>query len=182
VRQPLPKDVRRAFERSLPQARLAYKVVRREAGIGSLGQRRFVAIARWQGGLIAREAKAMVPSACVWLNQRVRRGQPLYKRAIDGAVRSRDPFQVIAGTWLIRRLSPDANPIEIADLPRKRDEQTLLHAMGTEAANVHLGSARHIDRIKADLQRRRANWLRVAAKAMAEATRHEWKAYRKAER
>jgi hypothetical protein len=182
VRQPLPKDVRRAFERSLPQARLAYKVVRREAGIGSLGQRRFVALARWQGGLIAREAKAMVPSACVWLNQRVRRGQPLYKRAIDGAVRSRDPFQVIAGTWLIRRLSPDANPIEIADLPRKRDEQTLLHAMGTEAANVHLGSARHIDRIKADLQRRRANWLRVAAKAMAEATRHEWKAYRKADR
>jgi hypothetical protein len=27
-----------------------------------------VAIAKWQGGYIAREAKLMVPSACSWLN------------------------------------------------------------------------------------------------------------------
>jgi hypothetical protein len=182
ARQPLRPDVRRALARSLPDARLAYKVVRREAGIGSLGQQRFVAIASWQGGLIAREAKAMVPSACVWLNRRVRHGQSLYQRAMDGAVRSRDPFQSIVGAWLVRRLSPDANPIEIADLPRKRDEETLLHAMGTEAANVHLGSARQVGRIRADLQRRKANWLRVAAKAMADATRHEWKTFRKAGR
>ena len=179
VKQPLRNDVLQAIERSLPDARLGYKVSRREAGIGSLGQPRFVVIARWQGGLIAREAKAMVPSACVWLSRRVQRGQSLYERVIDGAVRSRDPFQFIVGNWLIRRLSPDANPIEIADLPKKRDEETLLHAMGGEAANVHLGSGRQIDRVKADLQQRKANWLRAAAKDMAEATRHEWKIYRK---
>jgi hypothetical protein len=139
-----------------------------------------VAIATWNGGLLAREAKAMVPSACVWIDRQVRHGQPLYQRAIDGAVRSRDPFQVIAGTWLIRRLSPDANPIEIAELPKKRDEETLLYAMGTEAANVHLGSGRQIRAVLADLQRRRANWLRQAAKAMADVTRHEWKVFRRA--
>jgi hypothetical protein len=182
LRQPLRKDVRQALERSLPHARLEYKVVRREAGIGSLGQPRFVAIATWKGGLIAREAKAMVPSACVWLERRIRRGQSLYQRAIEGAVRSRDPFQSIAGTWLIRRLSPDANPIEIADLPEKRDEETLLYAMGTEAANVHLGSPRQVKGVLGDLQRRNAKWLRTAAKAMTEATRQEWKAFQGASR
>jgi hypothetical protein len=182
AREPLPPDVRRAFSETLPQAKLAYRVVRREAGIGSLGQQRFVAIALWGGGLIAREAKAMVPSACVWLLGREGRGQSLYQRALDGAVRSPDPFQSIRGTWLVRRLSPDANPIAIADLPKKRDEATLLRAMGTEAANVHVGTARHINAVQADLQRRKANWLRVAASAMADATRHEWKRYRKAHR
>jgi hypothetical protein len=182
LRQPLRKDVRRALERSLPHTRLEYRVVRREAGIGSLGQQRFVAIATWKGGLIAREAKAMVPSACVWLGRRIRRGQSLYQRAIEGAVRSHDPFQFIAGTWLIRRLSPDANPIEIADLPKKRDEETLLYAMGTEAANVHLGSPRQVKGVLADLQRRNAKWLRTAAKGMTDATRQEWKAFREASR
>jgi uncharacterized protein DUF2252 len=180
-RQPLRKDVRQALERSLPDTRLEYKVLRREAGIGSLGQQRFVAIATWKGGLVAREAKATVPSACVWLNRRIRRGQSLYQRAIEGAVRSPDPFQFIAGTWLIRRLSPDANPIEIGDLPKKRDEETLLHAMGTEAANVHLGSRRQVKDVLADLQRRKANWLRIAAKAMTDATRHDWKTFREAD-
>jgi hypothetical protein len=182
LRQPLSKDVRHALERSLPDARLEYRVVRREAGIGSLGQQRFVAIATWKGGLIAREAKAMVPSACVWLDGRIRRGQSLYQRAIEGAIRSHDPFQSIAGTWLIRRLSPDANPIEIAELPKKRDEETLLQAMGTEAANVHLGTPRQVNRVLADLQGRNANWLRTAANAMTDATRHEWKTFRGARR
>jgi hypothetical protein len=36
--------------------------------MGSLGQQRFVAIASWEGGHIAREAKATLPSACVWLD------------------------------------------------------------------------------------------------------------------
>ncbi len=183
ARQPMHKDARQALERTLPDARLEYKVVTREAGIGSLGQQRFVAIASWKGGLVAREAKALVPSACVWLDGgRLRRGQSFYRRALEGAARSRDPFQSIAGTWLIRRLSPDANPIEIADLPRKRDEETLLHAMGTETANVHLGSRHQVTRVLADLHRRKGNWLRVAAKAMVEAMRDEWKIFRKASR
>jgi hypothetical protein len=88
---------------------------------------------------------------------------------MTGAVRSRDPFQIIRGGWIIRRLSPDSNPIEIADLPKKRDEHTLLHAMGTETANVHLGSDRRVKSILADLGRRKSTWLRAAAKDMAKA-------------
>src|ERR1700682_628442 len=134
-----PSTARRAIEKTLPDRKIPYKVVRREAGHGSLGQQRFVAIAHWCGAFIAREAKATLPSSCVWLNGNVAHSQPYYETTIKSGVRSRDPYQKMVGTWLIRRLSPDANPIEIEDLPKTRDEEILLNAMGAETANVHLG-------------------------------------------
>lgn len=162
VADKFPLDARRAIEKTLPHPHLKYNVVHRRAGVGSLGQQRFVAIASWRGGCIAREAKAMTPSACLWLSGRVGRSQSRYHQAIAGAVRSHDPFQEISGRWLIRRLSPDASRIEIADLPKDRDETTLLHAMGSEAANVHLGTKRQAGRVLADLRRREPDWLLVA--------------------
>ena len=80
VRQPLTKDLKRALEKTLPETGIEYKVVRRQAGLGSLGQERFLAIAKWQGGCIAREAKRMVPSACSWLSSQVGEGQSWYER------------------------------------------------------------------------------------------------------
>jgi hypothetical protein len=177
-RRPITPVVRRMLERTLPGTHLDYKVVSREAGLGSLGQQRFVATAYWNGGLVAREAKAMVPSAHAWLEGRVSHRQSCYQRTMAGAVRSRDPFQTIRGGWLIRRLSPDSNPIEIADLPEERDEDTLLHAMGAEAANVHLGGDRRVKGILADFGRRKSTWLRSAAKDMAKAMEREWKVFR----
>ena len=174
-----PSTARRAIEKMWPDRNLAYKVVRREAGHGSLGQPRFVAIAKWCGSFIAREAKATIPSSCVWLNGEVAHCQTYYEKAIESAVRSPDPYQEMVGTWLIRRLSPDSNPIEIEDLPKKRDEMTLLYAMGSEAANVHLGSRRQRKKILSDLQKRKSTWLRDAAKEMAKATERDWKKYRR---
>jgi Uncharacterized protein conserved in bacteria (DUF2252) len=178
VHHDLPRDAKRVLQKTLPAPGLDYKVVRRAAGLGSLGQQRFVAIAKWEGGLIAREAKAMLPSACVWLNGREGRCQSHYPRAISAAIRAHDPFQKMVGTWLIRRLSPDSNPIEIADLPKERDEEKLLHAMGAETANVHLGSKRHLKNIVKDLRGRKANWLRSAAKKMAKVVERDWKEYK----
>ena len=88
-------------------------------------------------------------------------------------------YQMIVGAWLIRRLSADSNPIEIDDLPEERDEEALLHAMGSEAANVHLGTSGAAKRIVKDLRRRKSNWLRSAAKEMAKTMEREWKEYRK---
>ncbi len=105
-------------------------------------------------------------------------GSLFYQQAIKSAVRSHDPFQTIMGTWLIRRLSPESNPIEIADLPEERDEETLLYAIGSEAANVHLGSKRQVANILRDLRRRKSNWLRSAARDMAKAMEGDWKKYR----
>ncbi len=75
------------------------------------------------------------------------------------------------------RLSPDSNPIEVEDLPKERDEYTLLHAMGKEVANVHLGSAGHVKSVLKDLRGRDKKWLRRAGKQMARVMVAEWKAY-----
>jgi hypothetical protein len=179
VRHPLAANVKRALEKTLPDPKMEYKVVRRQAGLGSLGQERFVAIGDWEGGLIAREAKATVPSACVWLAGEPGKNQSLYETAIRSAIRSRDPFQVIEGPWLIRRLSPDSNPIDIQTLSRHADERMLLHAMGAEAANVHLGTKRQVANIQKDLRKRNSKWLPESAARMAKLVEKDWKRYRK---
>jgi hypothetical protein len=115
----------------------------------------------------------------MWLDGHASCGNSYYERAIASAVRAHDPFQKTIGRWIIRRLSPDSNPVEIACLPKARDEETLLHAMGAETANVHLGSRRQVKGILKDLHRRKANWLRSAGKYMAKAIEKEWKDYRK---
>jgi hypothetical protein len=82
--------------------------------------------------------------------------------------------------WVVRRLSPDSNPIEVDTLPKERDEYTLLHAMGTEVANVHCGSKRQIENVLRDLRARIRNdkkWLRQAGKEMAKAIEKNWKSY-----
>jgi hypothetical protein len=179
ARHPLAVNLKRAIEKTLPDSRMEYKVVRRQAGLGSLGQERFVAIGDWEGGMIAREAKAMLPSACVWLANEHGKGQSLYEAAISSAIRSADPFQVIEGSWLIRRLSPDSNPIDIQTLPRHADESMLLQAMGSEAANVHLGTRRQVTNIQKDLRKRKPKWLPDAAARMAQQVEKDWKRYRK---
>lgn len=162
----------------MPDRGLPFKVVRRQSGLGSLGQPRYAAIATWDGGYIAREGKALVPSAYTWLTGRVAHGQPWYARALGRAVRARDPYHRCVDHWRMRRLSPDADPIAIDDWPADRDEVVLLHAMGTEAANVHMGSPRSRAAILSDLRRRRGRWLRDAAKAMAKVTDRDWDSYR----
>ena len=179
LRQSLAADVKRALEKTLPDPRMQYKVVRRHAGLGSLGQQRFVAIGDWQGGCVAREAKSMLPSACVWLKGEIGHRQSCYQDAITSAVRSPDPFQVIQGSWLIRRLSPDSNPIDIQTLPKHRDEHMILHAMGSEAANVHLGTKRQAANILEDLGKRKARWLRDAATRMADVVEKDWNRFKK---
>jgi hypothetical protein len=91
------------------------------------------------------------------------------------AMRSHDPFQTIVGRWLIRRLSPDSNPVEIEDLPKERDESTLLRAMGCETANVHLGTKDSVKAILRNLDGKKASWLRSSAKEMSKAVEWEWK-------
>jgi hypothetical protein len=174
----LPRNLKAALEKTLPP-RLDYKVVRRQAGMGSLGQPRFVAIGEWEGGCIAREAKALVPSSSMWVEGRTGAGQGYYQRAISGAARSSDPFQRVVSGWLIRRLSPDSNPIDIIGLARYADEERLLHAMGSEAANVHLGSKKSVNGILSNLGKKKAHWLGSAAKEMARAMEREWNKYRK---
>jgi hypothetical protein len=180
VRTNVPADARKAIACLLPAPQLPYRVVRRIAGVGSLGHHRYVAVADWCGGQIALEAKAAVPSACVW----ARHGgssRIYYQMALEQAVRCPDPFVRLSGKWLVRQLAPDSSPIEIETMSGQKDQDRLLHAMAWETANVHLGTPGAGERIAADLNSRSGKWLRTAVKEMAAATVGDWKQWKKSQ-
>ncbi len=176
----IPKDARSALQHLLPELNLKSRIVHRVAGLGSLGRQRFVALSDWRGGRIAREAKALAPSAC--LLERAQTGQPktYYQDIIEDAVRVPDPFVGVQGNWIVRRLAPDCTRVELADLPAGHDESMLLHAMGYETANIHLGSKGARGAIARDLAKRPAGWLHKAVKRMAKLVMVDWRDWRTA--
>jgi hypothetical protein len=104
----------------------------------------------------------------------------MQEEIIGNAVRVRDPHLHFHENWTIRRLAPDCCRIELCSMPTDRDEERLLYAMGWETANIHLGSRQKTAAVKRDLNTRKGRWLHRAAKAMAAATRDDWKQWRKA--
>ena len=169
VRAPVPDVVLTSLRRALPEGDLKVRIVHRVAGLGSLGRQRFVALAAWRGGRIAREAKALTPLA----------GKIHYDAILRRGVRCPDPCVRVDGTWLVRRLAPDCSRVRLNELPRKRDEARLLSAMGWETANVHLGSP-DPRAIRADMKRRDKHWLYDVARRLADAIDDDWHDWRKA--
>ena len=174
----VPKSARRAIERMLPEHGLEYRIAHRIAGLGSLGRERHVAIANYRGGFVAREAKALAPSACAWAAGAERSEPIYYQQALDSAVRATDPFVRLRGRWIVRRLAPDCSRVELANMPRERDETKLLHAMGFETANVHLGTEGAAPRILRDLGKRSRHWLHEASSELVKATTDDWREWR----
>ena len=174
----IPKLIRGAMVRELPDPETEVRIVHRIAGLGSLGRERFVALAHCYGGLVAREAKALAPSACAWAEGRKRPPGALYQKLLNRAVRCPDPCVHVRDQWIIRRLAPDCSRIELCDLPKVRDEERLLYYMGWETANIHLGSVKS-KALLADLKKRKPKWLGKSAGAMVKATQADWKEWRK---
>lgn len=170
----VPTEARKALEAAMPEPGLDCRIARRAAGLGSLGRPRFVALADWRGGRLAREAKALLPSACVWAGGGKTSSKFFYEEILRRAVRSHDPCVVVRGGWVVRRLAPDCVKIEIVALPGKRDAARLLAAMGWETANLHLGSAAAIGDVRRDLRRRGHDWLLEAVEVMVPATLRDW--------
>ena len=195
VKTPIPHVVLASLRRALPEGDLKVRIVHRVAGLGSLGRPRFVALAAWRGGRVAREAKALAPSACALAVSgslgtagRVRRalwvlsgaaGKIHYDAILRRGVRCPDPCVRVDGAWLVRRLAPDCSRVKLNELPRKRDEARLLSAMGWETANVHLGTPGS-RAIPADVKRRDKHWLYDAARRLADAVDDDWHDWRKA--
>jgi len=173
----IPASARKAIEKLLPAKGLRYRVAHRIAGLGSLGRERYVAIAEFHGGKIAREAKALAPSAAAWVRG-VKSAPLYYEEALERSVRSIDPFVHMKGKWIVRRLAPHCSRVELSSMPKQRDETRLLRAMGFETANVHLGTRRAANAILADLRARPKLWLHRAASAMVDATIHDWETWR----
>jgi len=173
----VPARVVKAISGLLPKPDMPRRIVHRVAGLGSLGRQRFVAIADWRGGRIAREAKALAPSAAVWAFGGEGQTRVLYQNILDQSVRCIDPWVKVRRRWIVRRLAPDCARVELTDLPEEREETRLLRAMGWETANVHLGS-RSAHALLVDLAARQGDWLHEAAKVMLAAVAEDWEAWR----
>jgi hypothetical protein len=179
IREGIPISATEALEHLMPGHDISYRVARRVAGLGSLGHARLVAIAEWHGGQIAREAKALVPSACHWAHGRKGPADILYQTIISQAVRCPDPFVQLRGRWIVRRLAPHCSRIELVTLQAPGAELRLLHAMGWETANIHMGTKSSRKAILRHLGKQNGKWLHKAAGEMLKAVRADWQTWKK---
>src|SRR5262245_18619107 len=136
----LPESAKTALLSDLPmdQGKPTFHT-RPRVGMGSLGKPRYVALAEWGGGLVAREVKAATPPATAWHGERGRE-PPLMAEVVRKAVRCPDPFYRLIPGWVVRRLGPRCSRLELAHLKQVADADRVLRAMGAETANVHLGT------------------------------------------
>jgi Uncharacterized protein conserved in bacteria (DUF2252) len=179
IRGIVPLSAIDAIEHLMPARDLSYRMAHRVAGLGSLGHARYVAIADWRGGRIAREAKALVSSSYNWAQNREGPSEILYQMVIARAVRCPDPFVQLRGHWIVRRLSPHCSRIELATLKAHAAELRLLHAMGKETSNIHLGTRSVRKPILAHMKKQKGKWLHRATEEMLTIIREDWRAWRK---
>jgi hypothetical protein len=172
-----PKRVRRLLKSALPIGSDLIGYSHRIAGEGSLGRPRYVATGSCNGGFVAREAKAWVPSAWGWS-----KGKPKQHdyavRLLKRSVRQPDPYYMVEAGYVVRRIGPHCGRIELTDFPKQRDERLILKDMGRETANLHLATPSQRAKVLRDLADRKADWLGNAAQAMAAATLRDWDAFR----
>ncbi len=176
VESPPPKPARRLLEELSPDGVRGTRVVCRIAGLGSLGRRRFTAVGELAGGLIAREVKELVPAASAWASD-PRSRSIRYSTVLGRAVRCPDPFLICRKRWVGRRLSPSNGRIELAYVSRRGDIGSVLHSMGAETANIHLGGLGR-KRLLAALQRIKGSKFVVALKGLEGAIVTDWERWR----
>jgi len=176
MRSDPPDSVRRAFAKILPDgAEAKYRVLKTPKGLGSLGRRRFLALVDWQGGQMAREAKSVVASACLWANDKnAGDGNPWLEKTVRSAVRCADPYYEVRRGWLVRRLGPECSRIDIEELIHHQDLAALLYCMGQETANIHLGTPKGRKRIRESLKHLSSDWLETAADLMLKLSLQDW--------
>jgi len=169
-----PASAARALMKAMPAGARDIVQSRRQAGVGSLGRARFAACGALHGAPVAREAKALAPSA--WT--RVHPGAVILDPLVPacGPWRAPDPCLAVRDGWVLRRLGPNSCKLERDDgaFPIRR---RLLRAMGHELANIHAVDAP----LRAALQAHVEGWpaaaLAKTAARVAKATQAEWRRF-----
>lgn len=175
---PVPAVVVKLIDQALPRNASKPVYFQRQAGVGSLGRQRYLAICDLGGSRIVREAKVMLPSAWTFVHPEEGQEPTIYLNELsEKCLRSHDPFLRVDNGWVIRRLAPDCARIELNELPDERDERALLEAMGAEAANLHLGTPKARMAIIRFLDKN-SNWLQPAAKKMVRLTKQDFRDWR----
>jgi hypothetical protein len=158
---------------ALPAGTVPTEFRRAQKGLGSLGRARWRVLGTWNGGPVAREAKATAPSA-VLMPERPASRIAMHRRLAAEARRAPDPGFLLTERWSIRRLSPEARKLELEDLApgcggdASAGQLALLRAMGAELANLHGGTATDPAAILDWLAARKRRWLHRAAALAAE--------------
>lgn len=176
----LPEDARTMLAASLPKGPGQVTLLSRVAGMGSRDHLRVVAVVDVAGSPVVREIKALCPPATWWLD-----GAPA--GAVPGRTantilrrgrRSPDPGVRVMAAWVLRRLAPWSDRIELVDLHKHVDTDELLQAMGAETANLHLASAsgQALEALTTPPARK---WIKRAAEKMADDTVDDWRDWRK---
>jgi hypothetical protein len=157
-----PSEVQAGLRRNLPSDALVERFASRRKGGGGLGRPRFVAVATWRGGLIVREAKAIVPSAWDWVHRRP--SQPCaWLDLANGKHRSPDPFLQVHAGFLVRRIAVDARKIDLGADAGSELTLKVLEAMGFDLGAIHAASEARAPAIRKDLDARPDGWLYTAA-------------------
>ena len=168
-----------AIEHLMPARDLPYRLAHRVAGLGSLGHARYVAIADWNGGRIAREAKALVSSACYWAKE----DQWAVRDSLSD---HHQPRRALSRSFCPVTRPLDRSPPQPALLAHRighaaapGQELRLLRAMGWETANIHLGTKTARKPILRHMQKQKGKWLHRATEEMLNAVRDDWKTWEK---
>lgn len=169
-----PAAVRDGLRDSLPKQARIQRFATRRKGSGGLGRPRYVAIAEWRGGLIVREAKALVPSAWHWAHGTEPPPSPLSELA-TGPYRAPDPFLKVRAGFVFRRIAADSRKVELGADAGEQLHGDLLRAMGRDLGAIHAADPQRAAAIRLDLEGRADSWLHDAAGAAAAAVERDFK-------
>ena len=173
-----PADAKALLLRHLPKGGPEVSFRRRTAGAGSLGLPRFVALRLADRAYVAREAKKRAPSALSWAG--LGRDDPaIHGDFLARAIRPHDPFLCVEPHWVVRRLAPHCERIELEAISDGKAQREVLHAMGVETANLHRSTRGATARIRAHLDKLDDEWLLDNARRMADAVHKDWKVWTK---
>ena len=127
---------------------------------------------------MARDAKAWVPSSWGYA-QGHETTAAAYLDVAKAPHRSWDPKLGIKDRFVIRRLAPDSQKIELGDEAGKFVTSDILRGMGREAAAIYARDDPTVRAIRDHLAERPPGWLADNAGAMQEAVKADHHAGRK---
>jgi Uncharacterized protein conserved in bacteria (DUF2252) len=172
------KAIRDGFDKSFPGSVKQVRFSTQTKGGGGLGRPRYVASGLWHGGRIAREAKALVPSAWHWAHD-AKSGKSRFVDLADSKYRAPDPSIFSHKHFIFRRVSPDARKLDLDQGVPAGLEGLFLGAMGFELASLHAGD-RDSEAIVPHLDGLPADWLVQASATAAEAVKKDFAAWKAA--
>jgi hypothetical protein len=173
-----PGSARAAIQSAMPDPSIVPEYrTRPQVGMGSLGKPRYLALAKWNGAWVAREAKAATAPATAWLTGRDTSGENMPDFLNRNAIRCCDPFYRPEMKWITRRLAPRCSRIDLTQLAKAREVESLLEAMGAETANIHLADRIAANAALTDVCQRKVGWLEDAAHGLGKKIEADWLAW-----